>query len=146
MARGAVACGVAAIVTWRGRVLFGRRPRAGGDTAWQLPGGWIEAGESPLAAVHREVLEETGLELVNPRFVAVTSNVFDRDEHSISLYFEAECRDAASLSSNGSRADGRWEWRRWNEVGGELFLPLRLLRQTGYQPFSGVNFPTHFSF
>jgi len=30
------------------------------DDEFQLPGGGIDAGESPLAALHREVFEETG--------------------------------------------------------------------------------------
>ena len=34
---------------------------------FQLPGGGIDAGESPLAALHREVFEETGWRIAAPR-------------------------------------------------------------------------------
>ncbi len=34
---------------------------------FQLPGGGIDPGESPLAALHREVREETGWSIASPR-------------------------------------------------------------------------------
>ena len=39
----------------------------GPEPEFQLPGGGIDPGESPLAALHREVLEETGWAIAWPR-------------------------------------------------------------------------------
>lgn len=40
---------------------------------WNLPGGGVEIGESPWAAVIREVKEETGLDVKIKRLLGVTS-------------------------------------------------------------------------
>jgi 8-oxo-dGTP diphosphatase len=37
------------------------------DAEFQLPGGGIDTGESPLTALHREVFEETGWTIAAPR-------------------------------------------------------------------------------
>lgn len=37
------------------------------DPEFQLPGGGCDPGESPLTALHREVLEETGWRIAEPR-------------------------------------------------------------------------------
>lgn len=45
----------------RGRLLVIRRGRAPNRGLWSVPGGRVEPGETELAAVVREVAEETGL-------------------------------------------------------------------------------------
>ena len=52
----------AAIIYNEGRVLVARR-KAGGDLAgkWEFPGGKLEVGETPEAALSRELLEELAL-------------------------------------------------------------------------------------
>ena len=140
-----VACGVAVVVTHRQRVLFGQRKTANGGFVWQLPGGWIEPGESPQLAARREVREETGLLLRDLRFVGVTSNVFSPREHSISLYFEAECVDVESQELAESDNCRAWEWRCWTEVSENLYLPLRLFKETDYRPFMSDKHGTYAS-
>lgn len=41
------------------------------ESEFQLPGGGIDPGESPLRALHREVFEETGWAIAAPRRIAV---------------------------------------------------------------------------
>lgn len=136
---------VAVVVTSGKRVLFGRRGIPGDGFEWQLPGGWIEPGESPQQAARREVLEETGLTLHDLHFVGFTNNVFSTRKHSISLYFEAECIDRGSLAITENEKCQGWEWKYWTEVNDRLFLPLRLFRQSGYRPFSPKDRQTCFS-
>jgi len=51
-----VGCAVAVVVTSKQKVLIGKRVSANNGFEWQLPGGWIEARESPLQTARREVL------------------------------------------------------------------------------------------
>jgi ADP-ribose pyrophosphatase YjhB (NUDIX family) len=54
------------------------------DGGWTLPGGWADVGESPRAAVEREVWEESGLRVQATRLVGVYDA--NRVEEAMSLF------------------------------------------------------------
>jgi 8-oxo-dGTP diphosphatase len=68
-APGVVPCVGAVVHDAAGRLLLIQRGHDPHRGQWSLPGGRIEAGESPEQAVVREVHEETGLQVVPGRLV-----------------------------------------------------------------------------
>ena len=54
---------VAAVIEREGRILIGQRRRTRQQPLkWEFPGGKVEAGEDPRAALERELREELGIE------------------------------------------------------------------------------------
>jgi ADP-ribose pyrophosphatase YjhB (NUDIX family) len=86
-----------------GEILMVRAARRDASTSlWWLPGGGIEFGESPEAAVVREFFEETGITIENPRLLDVTNDTYRRHNgdlvHNIRIiytvdYVSGELRD-----------------------------------------------------
>jgi ADP-ribose pyrophosphatase YjhB (NUDIX family) len=74
----------AAITDEEGRILCVRMNYA--TRAWTTPGGRVELGESPLDALKREVLEESGLDVVVEELVGVYSKPYKGD---IVMFFRA---------------------------------------------------------
>lgn len=66
--------GVGAVIVKDGRVLIVKRAHDPRKGEWSLPGGRVELGESLVAAVQREVREETGLDVA----VGPIIDTFDR--------------------------------------------------------------------
>jgi 8-oxo-dGTP pyrophosphatase MutT (NUDIX family) len=79
----------AAIFDGQGRILLVKHNY--GPRNWELPGGRVEPGESPLEAVIREVQEETGLKAAIVRLSAVYHR---RYGDSLQFVFIAEAPDA----------------------------------------------------
>jgi 8-oxo-dGTP diphosphatase len=71
--------GVGAVIVHNGKIVLIKRGNEPSKGKWTVPGGLVELAESPEAAVVREGIEETGLEVENPDLIDVVSNV-DLDE------------------------------------------------------------------
>ena len=82
----------ALVVDAEGRLLLGRRAFEPDVGMWDTIGGFLEEGEDALAALHREVLEETGLEVSVTDFVGAFSDRYGDGEDVptvLNLVFEA---------------------------------------------------------
>lgn len=78
----------AGIVPHDGRYLLQRRP-AGTHMAgfWEFPGGKLEEGETPAAALAREMREELGVEIDGVRPLWVIRHAYD--DREVELHFLA---------------------------------------------------------
>lgn len=81
----------------RGRVLLVRHSY--GTRNWMPPGGGVQRGEEPIAAALRELGEETGCTLINPRLVAVREEKLHGATNVVHI--------VAGEASGKPRVDGR---------------------------------------
>ena len=75
---------VEAVIVIEGSLLFLRRKNKPAVGQWWFAGGRIHMGESLEETLHREVKEETGLQISAYKFINVYSRVFP-DRHDISI-------------------------------------------------------------
>ncbi|GLI72367.1 hypothetical protein PoHVEF18_000539 [Penicillium ochrochloron] len=118
-----------------GKFVLGKRKGSHGAS------GHLEFGESFETCSEREILEETGLQIRNIRFLTATNSVFEAEgKHYVTIFM------AAVLSNDSDQPEilepekcTAWEWASWDELraegvsqlssgsnhtGRELFLPL----------------------
>lgn len=69
-----------------GNIIMGERAGSHGAGTLQCPGGHQEYGESFADTAIREVLEETGLEVGNVKFLTATNDVFGEGKHYITIF------------------------------------------------------------
>jgi phosphoglycolate phosphatase len=80
---------------------------------WGIPGGKIKWGETSEAALHREILEETGLKISDIKFVLVQdcihSKEFFRDAHFVLLNYTCRCAGKnPKVKLNDEGREFRW--------------------------------------
>ena len=77
----------AALIDVSGRVLVQERPEAGTMAGlWEFPGGKVELGEIPEAALARELREELGIDVITAEPVCFASAPLD-DTHLVMLLY-----------------------------------------------------------
>ena len=66
----------AAVVLAAGRVLLARRARPPYAGMWDVPGGFLEAGEEPFGALRRELREEIGVGIRRARLIGFATDQY----------------------------------------------------------------------
>ena len=103
----AVIAAGAVVVDRRGRVLLVRRGRPPSEGEWTLPGGKVEPGETPEAAVVREVREETAIEARVVGALGVVGIERGPVRYAIHEFLLAPADDAAPRAGDDA-AEARW--------------------------------------
>lgn len=112
----------------RNEILLGKRISSHGKSSYGPAGGHLEFGETFEECAIREVLEETNLIIENPQFIAVTNDVFKKEQkHYVSIFLKAHCLNEHELQNLEPHKVERWQWFALDNLPSSLFLPLKRL-------------------
>lgn len=115
--------GVGVFIWKDGKFLMGKRLGSHGADTWSIPGGHLEFGESWEQTATREALEETGLAVTNIRFLAITNDIFEKEnKHYITIWVECDwLRGEPTITEPDKWIDQ--QWRDFKSLPSPLFEP-----------------------
>ncbi len=103
---------VSAIIAKDGKVLLCKRATGPCKGKWDLPGGFLEEGESAEEGLRREMREELGVEIKIEKLIGVigpTHYRFDgQDNYNMDIYYLAEPIGEPKPVSNSEVAEIAW--------------------------------------
>src|SRR3989339_6750 len=83
---------VSAVIRRDDKVLIFEEENDDGAMRYNLPGGHVEPGETPIEALIREVMEETGLVAKPQAFLQLVTNAWSKN-HSVLMCFSVQAND-----------------------------------------------------
>lgn len=115
--------GVGVFIWKDGKFIMGQRLGSHGAETWSLPGGHLEFGETWQDAAVREALEETGLKVDNPRFLALTNDIFELDQkHYVTIWVETDWVSGVERISEPDKFVEQ-SWKTFKNLPRPLFEP-----------------------
>lgn len=103
---------VSAIIYRNGKILLCHRAASPFKGKWDLPGGFLEEGESAMEGMRREMKEELGIELKDIRLLTVEGPAYypfgGQDNYNIDVYYEVTTRDEPRVASNNEMTEIGW--------------------------------------
>jgi 8-oxo-dGTP diphosphatase len=131
--------GIGVFVWKNGAFLMGQRRGAHGNNSWSVPGGHLEYLESWEACAAREVLEETGMEITNIRFLTATNDLFTEEgKHYVTIWMQSDWQKNEPRILEPDKFV-RMEWRNFSDLPEPLFLPWQQLRRAQPGLFTGTS-------
>ncbi|MDO8521965.1 MAG: NUDIX hydrolase [bacterium] len=128
--------GIGVCVRKDGKVLMGKRRGGLMSGTWAIPGGKLDMYEELEVCAIREILEETGIEIKNVRFITFTNDIAkDSGMHYLTLFYEADWKAGEPQVLEPDKCE-EWRWSRWDSLPQPLFISTRNLVDSGYNPFN----------
>ncbi|KAI8097283.1 NUDIX hydrolase domain-like protein [Halteromyces radiatus] len=119
------------------KFLIAQRKNSHGEGTWQLAGGHLEFQESLEECARRESMEETNLDIGEPKLLTTTNDIMETDnKHYVTVFMQSEIKDPTALKvMEPHKIQGDWQWVSWSELTKRtpLFLPLAHLVQVVQQ-------------
>jgi 8-oxo-dGTP diphosphatase len=100
------------------RFLIGKRLNSHGAGTYALPGGHLEFGETPEYCAIRELLEETGLDIAEPKFLTATNDYMPTEgKHYITLFMVCVRKSENDVPDvlEPHKCEG-WDWVTWKDL------------------------------
>lgn len=135
-----VGVGVGVIIKKENKVLLGFRKSSHGKNTWSFPGGHLEFNEEIEDCARREVKEEVGINIKNLKRGPFTNDIFKKEgKHYITLYVISDYDNGDVKVMEPEKCE-KWEWFPWEKLPYPLFLPVKNLKKTNFNPFNFEEF------
>jgi 8-oxo-dGTP diphosphatase len=134
-----VRVGVAVIIVRDRRVLLIKRSGSHGAGTWATPGGHLDFGETPEQCGVREAHEETGLEVADLAFVAITNDMFELERKQYITIWMRAGRAVGEPAIASPREMTELGWFAWDALPRPLFMPLAQLVAGAAYPSLGID-------
>jgi len=121
--------GVGVMILRGNKVLLGKRhsdptkadSELHGEGSWTMPGGKLEFQEELKEAAIREVMEETGIKVMNFELISVSNDKIP-DKHFVTIVFLAENFEGEPRVMEPDEIT-EWQWFDLNNLPHPIFLP-----------------------
>lgn len=99
------------IINSRGELLVVRRAKEPAKGTLDLPGGFVDIGETAEEGIVREIREETGLEVTECKYLFSRPNIYPYagiDVHTLDMLFECKVYNEAEARADDDAAELMW--------------------------------------